>query len=256
MRQNLEPGMQMIDKAATSKEIDSNPKYDRFVAWMREFGARFDDVQFPTVFENGLTGISAKREIGLNQAFLTVPNILIVSVDKALKDEQLKDFYESNLGVFGPKHPDHEFLILASYLLHNYLLGESSFWHPYLQVMNEADLPSRWPDADLHLFQDAELVKSAELYRSELESEWQVMEPLFQKRPDLFPPASLSKPTFLKMYNFVCTRCFGWGLPCVMMVPLVDYLNHMPVDTEIGLFNLQHQKKKDENKVNFGLLFD
>ena len=112
-----------------------------------------------------MTGISAKKEIDTNTAFLTVPNILIVSVDKALKDEQLKDFFSSNLNIFGPKHPDHEFLILASYLLHNYLKGPNSFWHPYLQVMNEADLPSRWPDADLALFKDTELIQSALLYR-------------------------------------------------------------------------------------------
>jgi len=39
-----------------------------------------------------------------------------------------------------------------------------------------------------------------------------------------------------------------------MMVPMVDYLNHMPVDTTIGLFNLKHTQS-DQNKTDFSLLF-
>lgn len=46
------------------------------------------------------------------------------------------------------------------------------------------------------------------------------------------------------MYNFVCTRCFGWGLPCVMMVPFVDYMNHLPVDTQVMMYNLENSKEK------------
>lgn len=54
------------------------------------------------------------------------------------------------------------------------------------------------------------------------------------------------------MYNFVCTRCFGWGLPSLMMVPLVDYLNHLPVDTIVSMYNLYHSKEKN---TDFRMLF-
>lgn len=197
-------------------------------------------------------GISAKKQIEANECFLTVPNILIVSVANALNDAALVDFFKDNGKVFGKKHPDHEFLILASFLTYHTLRGEDSFWYPYLQVMNVSDLPSSWPDEDIAQFKDIELVESCILYRAELETEWTQMSPIFEKFPDLF--SGTTKDLFLKMYNFVCTRCFGWGLPCVMMVPMVDYLNHMPVDTTIGLFNLKHTQS-DQNKTDFSLLF-
>jgi len=41
----------------------------------------------------------------------------------------------------------------------------------------------------------------------------------------------VNKEVFEKMYNFACTRCFGWTLPSTMMVPLADFLNHHPSDT-------------------------
>jgi len=69
------------------------------------------------------------------------------------------------------------------------------------------------------------------------------MQPIYEAYPDLFSGAT--KEIWFEMYNFVCTRCFGWGLPCVMMVPMVDFLNHLPVDTQVSMFNLQHSKDKN-----------
>jgi len=45
----------------------------------------------------------------------------------------------------------------------------------------------------------------------------------------MFP--GYTKELFEKMYNFACTRCFGWTLPSTMMVPLADFMNHLPLDT-------------------------
>ena len=50
------------------------------------------------------------------------------------------------------------------------------------------------------------------------------------------------------MYNFACTRCFGWSMPDTMMVPLADYMNHLPVDTQFGVYSKEQHKIK--NKVN------
>lgn len=76
------------------------------------------------------------------------------------------------------------------------------------------------------------------------------MEPLFQKNTHLFKGAT--RDLWQQMYNFVCTRCFGWGIPCVMMVPMVDYLNHLPVDTSVSMFNLDHSKNR---KTDYRMLF-
>ena len=41
------------------------------------------------------------------------------------------------------------------------------------------------------------------------------------------------------MYNYACTRCFGWTLPSTMMVPLADFLNHQPCDTQYEIYQRQ-----------------
>jgi len=48
------------------------------------------------------------------------------------------------------------------------------------------------------------------------------------------------------MYNFACTRCFGWTLPSTMMVPLADFLNHHPSDTQYEIY----QKSLHEVKTS------
>jgi hypothetical protein len=63
----------------------------------------------------------------------------------------------------------------------------------------------------------------------------------------------VTKELWYTMCNFACTRCFGWGLPCVMMVPLVDYLNHLPVDTTVGMFNVHQCKNTKTNYEVVGL---
>ena len=33
------------------------------------------------------------------------------------------------------------------------------------------------------------------------------------------------------------TRCFGWGLPCTMMIPFADCINHHNVDSSYELIH-------------------
>lgn len=52
------------------------------------------------------------------------------------------------------------------------------------------------------------------------------------------------------MYNLACTRCFGWTLPSTMMVPFADFMNHLPIDTQFEVFNLQYTPTKNTNFSN------
>ena len=107
--------MQTVDK--TQSENLVYPKYEVFRKWMVDNGAKFDRVGFPSLFHGGLMGLSAKEEIPPNHCFLSVPNKLIVSVALAMRDEELKPIWLANPQVFSSKHPDHEFLMLATFLL-------------------------------------------------------------------------------------------------------------------------------------------
>ena len=68
------------------------------------------------------------------------------------------------------------------------------------------------------------------------------------KYPEAFP--GYDRDLYIKMFNFACTRCFGWSLPDTMMVPLADFMNHLPIDTQFGVYDkISHTIK---SKVDSG----
>ena len=93
-------------------------------------GAKIEKAVFPSVFGDGLMGLSAREDIAPNKCFIAVPKKLVISVPMAR--ESMSGFFSKYPGLFTDKHPDHEFLILVSFLLHHYLQGEKSFWYPYI----------------------------------------------------------------------------------------------------------------------------
>lgn len=49
----------------------------------------------------------------------------------------------------------------------------------------------------------------------------------------------------MRLYNYACTRCFGWTLPNTMMVPLADFMNHLPIDTSYNVYSKScHEAKQ------------
>jgi len=101
--------------------------------------------------------------------------------------------------------------------------------------MNLADLTSDWSDQELAQFMDKELQMDSELYRSELETEWLQIEPVLKANPELF--TGYTRELFERFYNYACTRCFGWTLPSTMMVPLSDFMNHLPIDSSYDVYS-------------------
>ena len=58
----------------------------------------------------------------------------------------------------------------------------------------------------------------------------------------------MTKDLFVRMYNYACTRCFGWTLPSTMMVPLADFMNHLPIDTNYDVYSKNsHEVKQSVN---------
>lgn len=93
---------------------------------------------------------------------------------------------------------------------------------------------------------DKELQMDAELYKSELETEWTQIEPVLQRHLDLF--RGYTKELFLRLYNYACTRCFGWTLPSTMMVPMADFMNHLPIDTSYDVYSkVTHEVRQTVN---------
>ena len=237
--QNLPQDLQYVNSDLARQASERNPKYQVFRQWLLENGAVFDDmVEFPSVFLNGaLEGLSAKQPIGPHKAYIFIPNKLIISVARVKACPELRQLLQENFDLFGDVHPDREQLALATFLLYHYLKGpNASFWYPYIDVMNESDLLCDWSSEEVAQFMDKELEMDAELYKSEIETEWAQIEPVLQRyESELFP--GYTKELFLRMYNYACTRCFGWTLPSTMMVPLADFMNHLPIDTSYDVYS-------------------
>lgn len=60
-----------------------------FHKWLKEHGARYDSIEYPVCFGKGghLLGIAAKRAIGPEEAYIFIPNKIIINDDKILKSE-------------------------------------------------------------------------------------------------------------------------------------------------------------------------
>jgi hypothetical protein len=105
------------------------------------------------------------------QAFLFIPNNCIISVTRVRNDPLTGPIVNSHEDLF-KQHADADQLCLALFLMVESLKGQSSFWHPYIDVMNTSDLAYLWNDEELKLLNDYELMHQAHVYRQDIEDEW------------------------------------------------------------------------------------
>ena len=59
-------------------------------------------LEYPTFFDGGLVGVKAKSEIRHREAFLFVPQTMVISVQKCLEFDILKPVFEED--IFTKKH--------------------------------------------------------------------------------------------------------------------------------------------------------
>lgn len=85
-------------------------------------------------------------------AFLYVPYNLIITEATVMRSP-IAHIVQKHPEVF-KQHYDSEYLMLASFILHEILKGEESFWHPYLEIINISDLPMLWSEEEVEELQD------------------------------------------------------------------------------------------------------
>ena len=107
------------------------PKFVNFHKWLKANGARYDSIEYPVAFgKNGdLIGIAAKRPIGSEEAYIFIPNKMIISDEKILKSE-IGHIILRHEDVF-KEHADGEYLRLIFFMTYELSKGEKSFWYPY-----------------------------------------------------------------------------------------------------------------------------
>lgn len=155
------------------------------------------------------------------------------------------------------QHYDSEYLMLASFILHEFLKGEDSFWYPYLEIINFSDIPMLWNADEIEELQDQILKKDIKHYRDEFEDEWSLIFNCLKKNgytkeyPGIDDPEKEPelKRLFTKAFVSVVTRCFGWGLPRTSMIPFADCINHHNVDSTYELIHRHyHLAAEDEDR--------
>eukprot|EP00826_Nyctotherus_ovalis_P063358 TRINITY_DN9288_c0_g1_i11.p1 TRINITY_DN9288_c0_g1~~TRINITY_DN9288_c0_g1_i11.p1 ORF type:complete len:207 (+),score=63.78 TRINITY_DN9288_c0_g1_i11:225-845(+) len=124
----------------------------------------------------------------------------------------------------------------------NLNLGNESLWKPYFDILPPADMLALWSSSELEELHDPELVQEAVKYRRDVEEEWLEVRAVLEKYPLTFSLEKISKEMFVFAYGNVVTRCFGWSLPCTMVVPFADAANHSSIDGDNELFDIQLHK--------------
>jgi hypothetical protein len=92
-----------------------------------------DKVEFPAYF-GVVCGARAAEDILPQEAFLFIPNKLILNVQRA-RDSDISDIFKNHDSLF-VANVDRDFLILVLSVIYERQQGDKSFWHPYLDIVN------------------------------------------------------------------------------------------------------------------------
>ena len=111
----------MIYDSKKSQEVASNAKTKAYLAWCKTEGVIADKVEFPAVY-GGVWGSRATQDIEPNEAFLSVPNKMMITVEGA-KNSDIGEIFKNHESIF-IKNIDRDYLILITFLVYERLKGE------------------------------------------------------------------------------------------------------------------------------------
>ena len=77
---------------------------------------------------------------------------------------------------------------------------------------------------------------------------WSDMSMVLRLYPDVFRPGFVTEELFRHVEMSVCSRVFGYSIPCTAMIPMADMLNHSDIDVQYEVFNKQLHLNDMENK--------
>lgn len=89
------------------KEIIRN-KCEKFVQWVTDVGIKCPKLEYPGFFDGGLVGVKVKAPIAHREAFLFVPQNVIISLDKCYNHQELGPIFELYPDLFSEENHDYE----------------------------------------------------------------------------------------------------------------------------------------------------
>ena len=123
------------------------------------------------------------------------------------------------------------------FVLYELCKGEDSFWYPFFEITDKPDLLTDWSEKDLYELQDQSMKQRTLDDVEEIEDSFEVIRSVAEQHPDIFNLAKFTLDQFKLAKNIVDTRCFGYSLPCNMLVPFADCANHHVVDMTVEVYN-------------------
>lgn len=128
--------MLISDMEAELKRADEQDRYTRFNKWCQEVGIRAPKLEYPAIFDGGLCGVRVTEDIAHNEAMFCVPYSVIITVERAQAEPELKPVFLAHPQLFDPEeHDDWEHYILMTFMLFELQKGRKSFWYPYFEIL-------------------------------------------------------------------------------------------------------------------------
>lgn len=231
-----------VNEEAT-KRLKEDPKTVKFLAWCDKHGVVRDSLDWPVAFgpRGDIVGVAAKKDIGLNEAYVYVPVNICIN-EEQFKRSWIGELYEKEYeNIKEEQIYFHQFLLIL-FLSYQLSIAHRSFWAPYLDVVGDADLPYFWPEHELAMIQDRQLrqdlASEAEIVLEDYEYAFEMI----KKYPGLVNPDKFTLDVFKRAHMLVTTRSFGWNLPYNMLAPYADMINHHCVNSYHQLFNCRLHK--------------
>ncbi|RSL53985.1 hypothetical protein CEP54_010132 [Fusarium duplospermum] len=134
-------------------------KYESFIKWTRQHGAYFHpSLKFVVTPNRGAEVLVTGQAIKPFETLFTVPYGISLSYFNAVSAGVPGSHYLPHSDPLPEEYvqstSDHD-TVNAVFLVQQYLLGEKSFWHPYIQILpqrndiSDSAIPLLWPENDI-----------------------------------------------------------------------------------------------------------
>lgn len=172
----------MTEKSAQTKA---------YLNWLAQNGLLMNKLEMPVNFD-GTNGVRAKTDIQPNEAFLFVPNKLLITVESARQSE-IAEVFKNHEQLFFT-NLERDSLTVIVYLMHERLKGPESFWYPYFDALDMGKPAYLWPPEAIEMCDDPELRLQLRYDNQRATHLWEQIQKLIPVYPHYF--SDFTRPLF------------------------------------------------------------
>lgn len=179
-----------------------------------------------------------------------MPTHCIINESKFRKDPQIGHIIDKYPEIFEERaNADHVKLIF--FVMHEMGKGDDSFWAPYFETAELPDLLARWEQSDLDELHDPILKQESIDEMEEMREEFGELRDAALANSDCINIDSFTFEMYMKANYHVGTRCFGYAIPELSLVPFADNANHHTTDNQYEMFNfrISNKMRQDMNSL-------